>query len=74
MRVFENRMLRRIRYLDLRGRKWQVAGENYVIRSCIVIRFTNVITVIKSEVHFGRDMWQASGEVHSNFWSGKLKG
>jgi hypothetical protein len=31
MKVFENRVLRE--YLDIRGRKWQEAGEDYIMRS-----------------------------------------
>jgi hypothetical protein len=31
--VFENRVLRE--YLDLRGRKWQEDGEDYIMRSFI---------------------------------------
>jgi hypothetical protein len=31
--VFENRVLRRV--LDLRGRKWREAGEDWIMRSFI---------------------------------------
>jgi hypothetical protein len=36
VRLFENRVLRRI--LDLRGRKWQEAREDCVMRSFITCR------------------------------------
>jgi len=34
--------------LDLRGRKWLEAGEDYIVRSCITCAFTNISRVIIS--------------------------
>jgi hypothetical protein len=34
--VFQNRELRRYKYLGLTGRKWQEAGEDCILRSFII--------------------------------------
>jgi hypothetical protein len=39
MRMFENRMYRRI-HMALRGRKWQEDGEKYLIRNSVVSKPT----------------------------------
>jgi len=41
LRMFENRVLRRT--LDLRGRKWQEAGEDCIMRSFIICTFHEVL-------------------------------
>jgi hypothetical protein len=35
--------------LDLRGRKWQEAGKDYIMRSFIICVSSNVIRVFKSK-------------------------
>jgi hypothetical protein len=41
LRVFENRVLKRI--LDLRGMKWQKVGENCIMSSCMVCTLRPVL-------------------------------
>jgi hypothetical protein len=41
LRVFENRVLRKI--LDLRGRKWQMAGEDCIMRSFITCTLHQIL-------------------------------
>jgi hypothetical protein len=48
MRMFDHRVLRRI--LDLRDRKWQEVGENYIMKSFIVVPFTQGDQVKENEI------------------------
>jgi len=40
LRVFENRLLRRI--LNLRGKKWREAGEDFTLRSFLTCTFHQI--------------------------------
>jgi hypothetical protein len=75
LRVFENRVLRRI--LDLRGMKWQEVGENCIMRSCMICTLYPVLLGRSRQGGWnGRGMWLALGRwgVHTTFWLGGLKG
>jgi hypothetical protein len=45
--VFENRVLRRIQYVDVRGRKWCKAGEDCLLRSFVTWTLHQILLVIK---------------------------
>jgi hypothetical protein len=45
--VSENRVLRR--YLDLSGRNWRKAEEDFIMKNFVIVVFINVAGVIKSK-------------------------
>jgi hypothetical protein len=63
-------------YLDLRGMKWQEAGENYIKRSAICLLFTRYFWMIKSRRM--RWAWHVAclgrWELRTKFWLESLTG
>jgi hypothetical protein len=47
LRVFENRLLRRI--LNLRGKKWREAGEDFIMRSFMTCTLHQILLASRNQ-------------------------